>query len=76
MPRKVSKRREQGSNSPLMSIAETCQFFGGDKPIDPATLYRGIKTSRFPRPIKIGPGISRWHRAECEAALKALADAE
>jgi hypothetical protein len=28
---------------PLMDRAETCRFFGGNKPIDPSSLYRGIR---------------------------------
>jgi predicted DNA-binding transcriptional regulator AlpA len=50
----------------LMTCRETCQFFGG---INSATLYRGIKAGRYPRPVKVGPGSSRWLREECEAAL-------
>jgi predicted DNA-binding transcriptional regulator AlpA len=51
-----------------------CRFFGGDKPIDPSTLYRNIKAGRYPRPVKVGPGSSRWLRAECEAALQAMVE--
>jgi predicted DNA-binding transcriptional regulator AlpA len=53
----------------LLDRAETCAFFGGTKPIDPATLYRGVRLGRYPSPVKIGPGSSRWLRSECEAAL-------
>ena len=58
--------------SQLLDKAETCRFFGGSRPINPATLYRGIREGRFPRPVKVGPGTSRWLRAECEAALAAM----
>ena len=51
---------------------EVCRFFGGTKPIDPATLYRGIADGRFPRPIKIGPKMSRWLRSECEQARQRM----
>jgi len=57
---------------PLLDRAGVCRFFGGTKPIDPATLYRGIRHGRYPKPVKIGPGSSRWLRAECEAALSAM----
>jgi predicted DNA-binding transcriptional regulator AlpA len=56
----------------LLDRAETCRFFGGSKPIDPATLYRGIRQGRYPRPVKIGPGSSRWLRSECESALRSM----
>jgi predicted DNA-binding transcriptional regulator AlpA len=59
---------------PLMDRAETCRFFGGNKPIDPSSLYRGIRKGLHPRPVKIGPGSSRWLRSECEAALARMVE--
>jgi predicted DNA-binding transcriptional regulator AlpA len=56
----------------LLTRPEVCRLFGGTRPIDPATLYRGIASGKFPAPVKIGPGSSRWLRSECEAALKRL----
>src|SRR5271157_1316523 len=38
------------------------RFFGGSRPIDPSTLYRGIRAGRYPAPIHIGPNASRWLR--------------
>ena len=58
----------------LLDRVEVCRFFGGTRPINPATLYRGIRKGRFPAPVKIGPGSSRWLRAECEAALQAMVE--
>jgi predicted DNA-binding transcriptional regulator AlpA len=58
----------------LLDRREVCRFFGGTKPLDPATLYRGIRKGRFPKPVKVGPGSSRWLRAECEAALRVMAE--
>lgn len=56
----------------LMDRDETCRFFGGNRPINPATLYRGISAGRYPKPIKLGPGNSRWLRSECEEALRQM----
>lgn len=57
----------------LMDKDETCRFFGGRaRPINHATLYRGIKEKRYPAPIKVGANSSRWIVAECEAALDAI----
>lgn len=55
--------------SELLDRREVCRFFGGNRPLDPTTLYRGIRKGRYPAPVKVGPGSSRWLRAECEAAL-------
>jgi predicted DNA-binding transcriptional regulator AlpA len=56
-------------NSTLLDLRAVCCFFGGTRPINPATLYRGIRVGRYPPPIKVGPGSSRWLRAECDEAL-------
>jgi predicted DNA-binding transcriptional regulator AlpA len=58
----------------LLDRVEVCRFFGGSRPLNPATLYRGIRKGRYPAPLKVGPGSSRWLRAECEAALQAMAE--
>jgi predicted DNA-binding transcriptional regulator AlpA len=59
----------------LLDRREVCIFFGGtSRPINAATLYRGIKLGRYPQPVKVGPGSSRWLRAECEAALRQMAE--
>jgi predicted DNA-binding transcriptional regulator AlpA len=58
----------------LIDKAEVCRLFGGTKPINASTLYRGIKQGRYPRPVKVGPGSSRWLLSECEDALQAMAD--
>jgi predicted DNA-binding transcriptional regulator AlpA len=57
--------------SELLDKGEVCRYFGGTKPINVATLYRGIRQGRFPKPIRVG-GSSRWLRSECEAVLQAM----
>jgi predicted DNA-binding transcriptional regulator AlpA len=59
--------------SELLDRGEVCRYFGGSRPINPATLYRGIRQGRYPQRIKVG-GSSRWLRAECEAALRLMVD--
>ena len=61
--------------SELLERGEVCRLFGGTaKPIDPSTLYRGIRQGRYPRPVKVGPGASRWLLEECEAALQRMVE--
>jgi predicted DNA-binding transcriptional regulator AlpA len=57
----------------LLDRGAVCRYFGGNRPINAATLYRKIRQGLFPKPVKIG-GSSRWLRSECEAALKAMVD--
>jgi predicted DNA-binding transcriptional regulator AlpA len=64
---------QQVSIADLLDRREVCRFFGGTRPLDPATLYRGIRVGRYPQPVKVG-GSSRWLREECEAVLQAMVD--
>ena len=41
----------------LLDKAEVCRLFGGNKPLNPSTLYRGIKLGRYPKPVKIGGNL-------------------
>jgi predicted DNA-binding transcriptional regulator AlpA len=58
----------------LLDKVEVCRFFGGSRPLHPASLYRGIKLGRYPRPVHIG-GSSRWVRRECDEALSKMVEA-
>jgi predicted DNA-binding transcriptional regulator AlpA len=58
----------------LLDRVSVCRVFGGTKPIDASTLYRGIRQGRYPKPVKVGPGSSRWLREECEAALRSMVE--
>jgi len=57
----------------LLDRNGVCRMFGGNRPINPATLYRKIRQGVLPKPVKIG-GSSRWLRSECEAALQTMVD--
>ncbi len=70
----IQKREADAASQPtdLLDLRATCAFIGGNRPINPATLYRGIRAGRYPAPIKVGPNASRWLRSECETALQAM----
>jgi predicted DNA-binding transcriptional regulator AlpA len=57
----------------LLDKQAVCRMFGGTRPINAATLYRGIKQGRYPKQVKVG-GSSRWLRSECESALRSMVD--
>ena len=61
----------ENESSELLDIEQVCAFFGGTKPLHPATIYRGAGI-RYPKPIKVGPNANRWLRSECEAALREM----
>jgi predicted DNA-binding transcriptional regulator AlpA len=50
----------------LWDRATTLAFFGD---IDVSTLYRGIHSGRYPRPVNVSSNVVRWLADECEAAL-------
>ena len=53
----------------LLDRNAVCELFGD---IHPSTLYRGIAAGRYPAPIHVGPGTSRWLLSECNAALQGM----
>jgi predicted DNA-binding transcriptional regulator AlpA len=55
-----------------LDLRSVCRLIGGTKPIDASTLYRGIKAGRYPKPVKVGPGSSRWLRSELDACLRQM----
>jgi predicted DNA-binding transcriptional regulator AlpA len=57
----------------LLDMYEACRFIGGSRPINPATLWRGVKAGRFSRPIKIGVQAVRWRRSELAADIDRMA---
>ena len=57
----------------LLDVYAACQFIGGSRPINPATLWRGVKAGRFARPIKIGAQAVRWRRSESAADIERMA---
>lgn len=58
----------------LIPLGTACELIGGrETPINPSTLYKGIKAGRFPAPLKLGPGTSRWRRSEVLAVIERAA---
>jgi predicted DNA-binding transcriptional regulator AlpA len=58
----------------LLHRAAVCALLGGSRPLHSATLYRGVKAGRYPRPVHVGPGSSRWLRTEVEQALTKMVE--
>jgi len=56
----------------MMTLGAVCVFFGGDRPLNPSTLYRGVRAGQYPPPVLLGPNNPRWLRKECRQALERL----
>jgi hypothetical protein len=67
---------QRDDDDEMMTQSATCAYFGGDRPINPSTLYRGIAAGRYPPPIRIGPNTSRWSRNQCRSARQKLMERE
>ena len=63
------------SDFELLDRRAVCSLLGGTKPINVSSLYRGIRMGRYPRPLKVGPGSSRWLASECRDALARMMEA-
>jgi len=54
----------------LLDADGACRLLGGNRPINRASLYRGMARGIYPRPIKIG-SHSRWLKTELVDAILA-----
>lgn len=62
-------------NDLLLDAKAVCGLIGGSRPINPATLWRGVKSGIYPSPIKVSPNANRWKRSEIVEAIERLAAA-
>jgi hypothetical protein len=53
-----------------ITVGRACVVVGGEeKPINPATYYRGVRAGRYPAPEKISPGLVRVSKRKLLAML-------
>jgi predicted DNA-binding transcriptional regulator AlpA len=48
----------------LVDCDAACRVLGGNRPLNRATLYKGVKDGRYPKPVHPGPATSRWVLSE------------
>ena len=41
-------------------------------PVGKSTWWEGVKTGRFPAPIKIGPNVTAWDAKEIQSLIEQL----
>src|SRR5215475_11683004 len=57
----------------LIDVHEACREIGGElSPIDPSSLYRGIKAGRYSKPIRVGAQSVRWIRGELRSDIERM----
>ena len=57
-------------NDEFLDSKSACAFIGGSRPINAATLYRGVKLGIYPRPVHVAPNVSRWRKSELATAIE------
>jgi predicted DNA-binding transcriptional regulator AlpA len=50
----MERPQMQIPNPALLDAKAVAAFFGGTRPLNLATLYRGIRCGRFPPPVHVG----------------------
>ncbi len=55
----------------LLNAKEVCKLTS----VSQATLYRLIKANKFPKPLRLGPQVTRWRSDEIAAHLDRLSAA-
>ena len=61
----------------MITIGEACRIVGGDeRPIHPATYYRGVAAGRYPAPVHVSRNVSRVHKSKLLAAVARLLEPE
>lgn len=56
----------------LYDLSFVCAYFGGNRPLHTATIYRGIAAGRYPQPVRPSPNVNRWVGRELKAAKAAI----
>jgi predicted DNA-binding transcriptional regulator AlpA len=56
----------------LWDCETVLKYFGGIKPIHVSTLYRGINSGRYPRPMNVSDNVVRWIGHECREARQRM----
>lgn len=57
-------------NDDLLTTKEAREALGR---ISASTFVRGVRSGRFPKPVKIGERLVRWRREELRACVDKLA---
>jgi predicted DNA-binding transcriptional regulator AlpA len=68
----VSIKPEPPASIELWDKQAVLQYFGGTKPLHLSTLYRGMASGIYPRPINVSANVVRWVADECRATTQRM----
>jgi predicted DNA-binding transcriptional regulator AlpA len=72
VPATFGELPNQPASVELLDRQAVLEFFGGTKPLHPSTLYRGVASGIYPKPINTSGNTVRWLADECRAALQRM----
>jgi predicted DNA-binding transcriptional regulator AlpA len=75
MPQRAAPAAITVEDDGFYDIAFVCAYFGGSRPLNAATIYRGIAAGRYPRPVRPSPNTNRWLGRELKESKQAIIDA-
>lgn len=65
----MSNTETNANPPPLLRLREVLALF----PISRSGWYEGVKSGRYPAPVKLGPRAVAWRRSDLQALLEELA---
>ena len=63
---------KDAATTPLLRLPDVLAMF----PISRSSWYEGVRTGRYPPPVKRGARAVAWRRVDLEALLERLGDGE
>lgn len=57
---------------PETGFVRVRQIIEGPIPVGKSTWWEGVKSGRFPKPVKISPGITAWDVNDIRALIKRI----
>lgn len=61
-----AKGKNMPSRGKLLRISQVLEII----PVSRSTWWQGVKTGKFPKPVKLGERMTAWHESEVRALLK------
>ncbi len=68
-----SKENARAPNERLLRLKEIIGP-GGIIPVSKSTWWAGVKAGRFPKPVKVTPGVTAWRRSDLDALIADLSN--
>ncbi len=62
----LKDKRKETSADRLLRLAEVLELL----PVGRSTWWAGVRTGRYPQPVRLGPGVTCWWLADILALIE------